>query len=146
MLRIPQAALDEIQAHMEATYPHECCGLIIGALEGAARVAATSRRCRNLNTERAQDRYELDPKDMLAAQQELDGGPWDIIGIYHSHPDHPSRPSQTDLNHAWPGWSYMIGSVATGSVENIQSWELNSSGERFDEESMEIQPVEREEN
>ena len=146
MLRILQSTLDEIQAHMEETYPHECCGLIIGAIEGEARVAATSRRCGNLNTERAADRYELDPKDMLKAQRELDGGPWDIIGIYHSHPDHPSQPSQTDLNHAWQGWSYMIGSVGKGTVEKVQSWELNDSGDRFDEETMEIQPMEREEN
>ena len=82
---------------------------------------------------------------MLAAQQELDGGPWDIIGIYHSHPDHPSRPSQTDLNHAWPGWSYMIGSVDKGMLAKVQSWELNGAGDRFEEETMEIQPVEREE-
>jgi proteasome lid subunit RPN8/RPN11 len=147
MLQISKTAMDEIQGHMEETYPHECCGLIVGAIEGEARVGVTSRRCRNLNTERAADRYELDPKDMLAAQQELEGGPWDIIGIYHSHPDHPSEPSQTDLNHAWPGWSYMIGSVANGSLAKVQSWELNDSGDRFEEESMAIQAVEsREEN
>lgn len=138
MLRIPKRVLDEIQAHMEDTYPHECCGLIIGAVEAGARVAADSRRCGNLNTERAQDRYELDPKDMLAVQRELQGGPWDIIGIYHSHPDHPSRPSRTDLDHAWPGWSYMIGSVAKGTLARVESWELNDAGDRFEEESMDV--------
>ena len=137
--------LDEIHGHMEETYPHECCGLIVGAVEGGARVAVAARRCRNLNTERAEDRYELDPKDMLAAQHELDGGPWDIVGIYHSHPDHPSRPSQTDLNHAWPGWSYMIGSVERGTVAKVQSWALNDAGDRFDEESMEVEPMGAEE-
>ncbi len=138
--------LDEIHGHMEETYPHECCGLIIGAVEGDARGAVAARRCGNLNTERAEDRYELDPKDMLAAQHELDGGPWDIVGIYHSHPDHPSRPSQTDLNHAWPGWSYMIGSVEKGTVSKVQSWELNDAGDRFDEESIEVQPMGPEES
>ncbi len=94
MLRIPKDVMSAIHEHMEETYPHECCGLIIGALSGQARVAATSRRCGNLNKERAVDRYELDPKDMLAAQKEFQDGPLDIIGIYHSHPDHPSRPSR----------------------------------------------------
>jgi len=139
MLRINQSVLEEIQAHMRETYPHECCGLIIGGVEGEARVAATSRRCGNLNTERAADRYELDPKDMLAAQRELDGGPWDIIGIYHSHPDHPSRPSQTDLNHAWPGWSYMIGSVDKGVIASVQSWELDPAGAKFEEETLDVE-------
>jgi len=138
VLRIPKNVLDEIQAHMEETYPHECCGLIIGSVESDGRVAATSRRCGNLNTERAADRYELDPKDMLAAQQELEGGPLDIIGIYHSHPDHPSRPSQTDLNHAWPGWSYIIGSVEKGSVASVQSWALTEAADRFEEEVMDV--------
>jgi proteasome lid subunit RPN8/RPN11 len=124
---------------MEETYPHECCGLLIGTLDGGARVATASRRCRNLNIERAADRYELDPRDMLAAERELAGVPWDIIGIYHSHPDHRSRPSQTDLNHAWPGWSYLIGAVEKGSMVRVQSWELDSDGGKFDEEVLEIQ-------
>ena len=131
MLEIPRSVLDEIQKHMEEIYPHECCGLIVGTFSGSGRVATTSRRCGNLNTERAKDRYELDPKDIR-------DGPWDIIGVYHSHPDHPSRPSQTDLNHAWPGWSYMIGSVQKGTVASVQSWELNERENRFDEESLKI--------
>ncbi len=138
MLEIPRSVLDEIQQHMEETYPHECCGLIVGTFSPSSRVATSSRRCGNLNTERANDRYELDPKDMLAADKELQGSPWEIIGIYHSHPDHPSRPSQTDLNHAWPGWSYMIGSVQKGTVASVRSWELNEQENRFDEEPLTI--------
>ena len=143
MLRIPKAVLNEIHAHMEETYPHECCGLIVGRGDSQVRVAETSRRCGNLNTERAVDRYELDPKDMLAVQHEFDGGPFDIIGIYHSHPDHPSQPSQFDTDHAWPGWSYMIASVNKGTVGSVQSWALNESEHRFDEERMEIEEEEK---
>ncbi len=139
MLRIPKDVMNAIQGHMEETYPHECCGLIIGTIEGQARVAATSWRCGNLNKERAVDRYELDPKDMLAAQKEFQDGLLDIIGIYHSHPDHPSRPSEFDTDHAWVGWSYMIGSVEKGKVGPVQSWELNESEHRFDEERIEIE-------
>jgi proteasome lid subunit RPN8/RPN11 len=139
MLQISKDVLRRIYAHMEETYPHECCGLIIGTMKGKLRVAETSRRCGNLNTERAVDRYELDPQDMLAVQKEFQDGPLDIIGIYHSHPDHPSRPSQFDTDHAWPGWSYMIASVVHGKVTGAQSWELNESERRFDEEPMEIE-------
>ena len=139
MLRIPQGVLHEIHRHMEETYPRECCGLIIGTLDGQERTAAAARRCGNLNTARAVDRYELDPKDMLTVQKEFEDGPLDIIGIYHSHPDHPSRPSQFDTDHAWPGWSYMIGSVAHGKVASVQSWELNETERRFDEEPMEVE-------
>jgi len=139
MLRISRKALEEIQAHMEETYPHECCGLIIGPSETHGRTGARSWRCGNLNTERAVDRYELDPQDMLKAQQSLSEGDEDIVGVYHSHPDHPSRPSEFDRDHAWPGWSYMIGSVMNGKMSSLQSWELDDSAGRFDEEPIEVQ-------
>jgi len=139
MLRIRKKALDEIHAHMEETYPHECCGLIIGVADSGVRTGVAARRCGNLNTERAADRYELDPRDMLRAEQELQGSGNDIVGIYHSHPDHPSRPSRFDADHAWPGWSYMIGSVMQGRVVSVQSWELDDSEARFDEEPIELE-------
>lgn len=137
MLRISRNLIDEIEAHMEEAYPYECCGLIIGTT-GETKRAEASRRCGNLITERAADRYELDPKDMLKVQRELDGGPWDIIGAYHSHPDHPSRPSGFDTDHAWKGYSYIIGSVEEGKIGNLQSWELDETGEAFDEEEIEV--------
>ena len=75
---------------------------------------------------------------MLKVQRELDGGPWDIIGVYHSHPDHPSRPSGFDTDHAWPGYSYIIGSVEKGKMGSLESWELDQSGSAFEEEELEI--------
>lgn len=139
MLRISRSVLEDIQGHMQETYPHECCGLIIGASANGVRQALDSRRCRNLNEERAADRYELDPSDMLRAEQELAGTGRDIVGVYHSHPDHPSRPSEFDRDHAWPGWSYMIGSVMNGQVRSVRSWELDDSAGRFDEEPLEVE-------
>jgi proteasome lid subunit RPN8/RPN11 len=139
MLRIGRQVLEEIEAHMEETYPNECCGLIIGAASGGVRTGVRSWRCGNLNTERAVDRYQLDPMDMLRAQQALEGSDEDIVGIYHSHPDHPSRPSEFDRDHAWSGWSYMIGSVMSGKVESVQSWELDEAAHRFNEEPVEVE-------
>lgn len=139
MLRIGKRALEEIEAHMEETYPNECCGLIIGSVSGGDRRAVRSWRCGNLNTERAVDRYELDPRDMLRAERDLEGSDEDIIGIYHSHPDHPSRPSGFDRDHAWGGWSYVIGSVMGGRVASLQSWVLDEGAKRFDEEPVEVE-------
>ena len=135
--------LREVYDHMESSYPNECCGLLIGTSDGQTRVAHTFRKCRNLNTERAHDRYEMDPLCMLQAQREFESGPWDIVGIYHSHPDHPSRPSQTDTDRAWPNWSYIIVSVQKGTVASAQSWVLNDVEKKFYEEPLVVDEGDR---
>jgi len=96
------------------------------------------RTCKNLNKERAQDRYDMDPRDQLRIQQEFASSPWEMIGIYHSHPDHPSRPSQTDTDAAHLGYSYVIISVQNGTVASAQSWVLNEtdSEKKFYEEPL----------
>src|SRR5438093_11518818 len=104
---------------MESHYPHDCWGLLVGTLEGETKVVHTFRKCRNLNVERAHDRYDMDPLCMLKTQREFENSPWDIIGIYHSHPDHPSGASQTDKDRARDaqafGYSYVIVSVQKGT-------------------------------
>lgn len=139
MLRIPETVLREIYDHTESSYPNECCGLMIGTMQGDLREVHTFRKCRNLNTERAHDRYEMDPLDMLKTTREFENSPWDIIGIYHSHPDHPSRPSQTDTDRAWPNYSYVIISVRKGTVASANSWLLNESERKFYEEPLVIE-------
>ena len=135
MIKIPSSTLREIYDHMEASYPHECCGLLVGRVfSDGHRVVHTFRKCKNLNTERAHDRYEMDPKCWLSTEREFDNSPWAIIGIYHSHPDHPSRASQTDTDAAWPNYSYMITSVQKGTVATTQSWVLNETEKRMYEE------------
>jgi proteasome lid subunit RPN8/RPN11 len=114
MLNIPENVLREIYDHTEASYPNECCGLMVGVMAGNTRTVHTSRKCKNLNTD----------------------SEWDIIGIYHSHPDHPSRPSQTDTDRAWPNYSYVIISVREGKVASANSWVLNESERKFYEEPL----------
>jgi proteasome lid subunit RPN8/RPN11 len=132
---------------MEAAYPHECCGLLIGTASPGERVVHAFRKCRNLNTERAHDRYDMDPKCWLDAEREFEGGPWGIIGIYHSHPDHPSRASQTDTDAALGAgmldYSYVIGSVQKGTVASTQSWVLNETERRFYEEPVVVEGGDR---
>jgi len=135
MITIPASLLRQIYDHTEASYPYECCGLMIGAM-GENRKVHAFRTCKNLNTERAHDRYEMNPLDMLRVEREFENSPWDIIGIYHSHPDHPSRPSPTDTERAWPDYSYVIISVQQGTVAGAQSWVLNEGERKFYEEPL----------
>src|SRR6266550_5548688 len=135
MITIPSALLRQIYDHTERSYPYECCGVMIGNM-GEDKTVHAFRICKNLNKERAHDRYNMDPLDMLKAEREFEGTPWDIIGIYHSHPDHPSRPSQTDTDAAFEGYSYVIVSVQKGTVASANSWVLNEARRRFDEEPL----------
>ena len=139
MIKIQPALLRQIYDHMEESYPHECCGVLVGTTDkDKTHTVHAFRRCRNLNKERAQDRYDMDPLDFLRAEREFENGPWAIIGIYHSHPDHPSRASQTDTDRAVEimafDWSYVIVSVQQGKVASAQSWKLNETEKKFDEE------------
>jgi len=147
LIKIPSSILREVYDHMEASYPHECCGLLVGTASGAERLVHAFRKCKNLNTERAHDRYQLDPMCWGKTEREFENGPWQIIGIYHSHPDHPSRASQTDTNDALGagmfGFSYVIVSVQKGTVASAQSWVLNEPEKCFDEEPLVVDEGDR---
>src|SRR6185295_4997614 len=108
-----------------------CCGLMIGSFSGEERLVHASRRCNNLNSERPRVQYKLDPRCFLRVTNEFSGGPLEIVGIYHSHPDHPSQASKTDTEAAHPGYSYVIVSVQNGTVATAQSWDLNESEKKF---------------
>jgi len=141
MIKIPANVLREIYDTAEASYPYECCGVLIGTTdEKKDHTVHTFRRCKNNNKERAADRYDMDPLDFMRAEREFEKSPWEIIGIYHSHPDHPSRASQTDTDRAVEimayGWSYVIVSVQNGKVASAQSWVLNETEKRFYEEPL----------
>jgi len=137
MIKIPASLLRQIYDHTEESYPNECCGLMIGTTDNEKNHTVHAfRKCRNLNKERARDRYDMDPMDQLRVAREFQDSPWDIIGIYHSHPDHPSRASQTDTDRGWPDYSYVIISVQKGTVAGAQSWVLNESEKKFYEEPL----------
>ena len=141
MIKIANSLLRQIYDHTEEAYPYECCGLLIGTTDQEKNHKVHAfRRCKNLNKERAHDRYDMDPLDMLRAEREFENSPWDIIGVYHSHPDHPSRASQTDTDRAVEimafAWSYVIVSVQKGKVAGAQSWMLNEAEKKFYEEPL----------
>lgn len=134
MLTITPELRAHIEAHALETYPHECCGVIVGRVNGDGREGVEAHRTGNLNTERAHDRFDLDPKDFNRIDREAREKGLDIVGIYHSHPDHPARPSETDLAAAWPGYSYIIVAVNEGEPGDFHSFEL--TGDSFEQEEI----------
>jgi len=130
MLKIGKTEFEEIRRHGEETYPHECCGVLLGRADGDERVVTSTARAGNTRTDSAHNRYNIDPKDLIRIQREGRGRGEDIIGFYHSHPDHPARWSPTDLAEAhWFGCSYVITSVEKGRAAVTNSFELTGSDE-----------------
>ncbi len=134
MLRIRGFALQRIIAQAERDYPYETCGLLFGKAEGDLRTVFGAFETPNANPERKHDRYEIDPKDYLRAEKKAKEFGLEIVGVYHSHPDHPDRPSQYDEERAFEGWSYIILSVSKGRVVSYRSWELVNG--KFKEEEI----------
>lgn len=127
------------QRHAGSTYPEECCGFLLGSDlgdEGGARVARVLA-VDNQRQDSRHNRYVIHPETVLAAQKEARGSGFDIVGYYHSHPDHPAVPSEFDREHAWPGMSYLIVSVRKGDIAETRSWRLADDRSRFDEETLE---------
>lgn len=134
LLRLPEDLRETISAQARLGYPHETCGLLLGRRGGAEHVVVEARQARNLNRERSGDRYELDPEDFLAADRDARAAGLDVVGVWHSHPDHPARPSETDRAAAWPEWSYVIVAVGRAGVEDLRCWRMN--GGDFEEETI----------
>ncbi len=131
MLKISSAHYAALRHHVEETYPHECCGVLLGQIDdNGARVVTSIARAGNTRTDSPQNRYHIDPKELIRIQREGRARGEDIIGFYHSHPDHPAQWSQTDLAEAhWFGCSYVITSVAKGKADQTNSFELIGSDE-----------------
>ncbi|MHA2364026.1 MAG: Mov34/MPN/PAD-1 family protein [Candidatus Hodarchaeales archaeon] len=138
-LEIPQKELDKIRKHGKEKYPHECCGILIGYSSSESPIQVIeARKVRNINEGNPNRRYEINPLDLLKLEDETDEKGLQIVGIYHSHPNHPAQPSQYDLERAWPNFSYLILSVLNGLSDKITSWRLNKSRDEFLEEEIQI--------
>ena len=130
MLKIGKTEFDEIRRHGGDTYPHECCGVLLGKMDGDKRVVTSIARCGNTRDDSPHNRYNIDPRELVRIQREGRERGDDIVGFYHSHPDHPARWSPTDLAEAhWFGCSYVITSVEMGKAAVTNSFELTGSDE-----------------
>ncbi|MCI0404309.1 MAG: M67 family metallopeptidase [Acidobacteria bacterium] len=142
MLRITQFDLDSLRRHGEETYPHECCGILLGRIEGETRTVESVLRAGNTRTDSPHNRYHIDPKELVAAQRRAREQGLDIVGFYHSHPDHSARWSATDLAEAhWYGCSYVITSVEKGRATVTNAFVLLGADEedkRFADEVIEV--------
>jgi proteasome lid subunit RPN8/RPN11 len=147
MIQLSHSAYVSLREHGEETYPHECCGVLLGHFEdnGAKSVSKTvSRiaRCGNTREDSPHNRYSIDPRDLIRIQREGRERGEDIVGFYHSHPDHPAQWSSTDLAEAhWFGCSYVITSVEKGKAVLTNSFELTGSDEadkKFVDEKSEV--------
>ncbi|MGC2111287.1 MAG: M67 family metallopeptidase [Candidatus Korobacteraceae bacterium] len=130
MLRLQASQYEEIRRHGEEAYPDECCGILLGVCDGDERSVRVVIRCENACTESPQNRYHIDPREVIRAQRYARDEGLEIIGFYHSHPDHPARWSQTDFDEAhWIGCSYAITRVAAGKASETNSFALTGTRE-----------------
>ncbi|MCK5439315.1 MAG: M67 family metallopeptidase [Gemmatimonadetes bacterium] len=132
--------MDDISEHSMATYPEECCGILVGRDEGGDHIITESHRAKNVAEERRHERYLIDERKLIDVMKSTRGSGVDVVGFYHSHPDYPSRPSGFDTETAaWPGYSYLIASVEEDGVASARSWIMPDDGGEFIEEPMKIE-------
>ncbi len=134
-ITIPRPEIKKIIFHAEETFPEECVGVIIGNAKNDAQVVDT-RKMKNINTGSKNTRYNIDPLELLKLEDELDESGLILMGIYHSHPNHPARPSKYDLDHAWPNLSYIVLSIKEGKFDELTSWRLDRKNEKFRKEEL----------
>ena len=137
-IALGETLLDGIRRHGESDYPHECCGLLIGSFDASGhKVADEIFPISNAREEAARpNRFLIAPEDLMRGEKYARMSRRDVVGFYHSHPDHPAVPSSFDLEHAWPVYSYIIVSVRDGRAEDLFSYELRSDRSRFDAEDL----------
>jgi proteasome lid subunit RPN8/RPN11 len=142
---------EKIRAHGAETYPHECCGALLG--RDSAEVAESDSKndvsspareilalfpLVNRREDSPRNRFSVTSDDVLAAEKDARDHRLEVVGWYHSHPDHPARPSQYDREHAWPWYSYIIVSVESGVPQEMTSWRLCDDRQGFSPEDIEI--------
>lgn len=128
-LDLPVELLAAIARHGERAYPEECCGFLIGEIDGDVKRVRELLPVANTREDSArQRRYLIPPEAVLAAERRADQAGLDVLGVYHSHPDHPATPSEFDREHALPWWSYVIVAVRHGVAREAQVWRLTETG------------------
>jgi proteasome lid subunit RPN8/RPN11 len=151
-LKMNQDLAERIRRHGVETFPHECCGALLGRDSVAGEVAGSleSKRSESLREvldlfplinrrdDSPRNRFAVTADDVRDAEKAARQRGLEIIGWYHSHPDHPARPSQFDREHAWPWYSYVIVSVMSGTPAEMTSWRLNDDRQDYSPENIEI--------
>jgi proteasome lid subunit RPN8/RPN11 len=134
-ITLDPAALTTIREHGASTYPDECCGALIGSSAGGVTRVAEARPLANVTAEGPRRRFMVSAADYRDAERHASAAGAELVGFYHSHPDHPAEPSQYDLDHAWPNFSYVIVAVGGGTPRALRSWRLRADRSGFEEET-----------
>ena len=133
-LLLDPLSVEDIRCHGREAYPHECCGALLGHGELVTKVLALP----NTTDEGPRRRFLISPADYQAAEAQASSRGEQLVGFYHSHPDHPDKPSEFDREHAWPGFSYIIIAVHAGRAVSFKSWQLSQDRSHFNEEYVTI--------
>jgi len=131
---------DEIRRHAEATYPEEAAGLLLGTVEDGdrRRITQVITLANRWEPGARHHRYRLEPRDLIAAEDRAEQEGLMILGIFHSHPDHPAQPSAFDLDQALPFYTYLIVRVDSGAAVENRAWRLAEDRSRFDQETLDL--------
>jgi proteasome lid subunit RPN8/RPN11 len=136
-LKIREELLLQIHAHGVETYPHECCGALLGSDAEGSREVLDLLPLANRRDDSPRNRFEVTSDDVRLAEETAHEKKLELIGWYHSHPDAPARPSEYDREHAWPWYSYIIVSVQKREPKDITSWRLRDDRAAYDPEAIE---------
>ncbi len=138
MIRLKSADIEELKQIAQKTYPHECCGVMVGSIENGVKTVTELIPAENQRTDSPANRYLITPDLLNELEKKLKGTDRAIVGFFHSHPDVPAQPSNYDQDHAWPWYSYVIVSVNKGQAGEIHNWKLRDDRSAFDAEKMEL--------
>ncbi|HET9478229.1 MAG TPA: M67 family metallopeptidase [Pyrinomonadaceae bacterium] len=140
MIRIGEKQLTEIREHGIRDYPYECCGLLLGRYGPDAKVVSETYPISNAREESAKrNRFLITPEELMNGERYARAHGLEVVGFYHSHPDSPAVPSQYDLEHAWPTYSYIIVSTGADRATDLFSWEQEPDRARFNQEEIQCQ-------
>lgn len=139
-LALPAISAGRMHEHLCRAYPEEGCGVLLGRERDGVREVERIVELENRREDSRHNRYVIPPEQFLRAEKEARAAGLDVVGFYHSHPDHPARPSAFDLEHAWPWYSYVIVSVEGGRVADMRSWRLRDDRSAFEPEPVAAVP------
>jgi proteasome lid subunit RPN8/RPN11 len=140
MITIAEQQLTEIREHGVRDYPYECCGLLLGRFDENVKTVRETYAISNAREESAKrTRFLITPAELMRGERYAREHDLEVVGFYHSHPDSPAVPSQYDLEHAWPTYSYIIVSTSAERANDLFSWEQEPDRSRFNQEEIQCQ-------
>jgi len=135
-MKIPGALLEKINSHARQAYPEECCGILLGRIQDSQKVVMDVVEFENAQQDNKERRYLITAEEYVHAEKVAQARGLEVLGFYHSHPDHPARPSQYDQENAWTWFSYLITRVEKGEPAESTCWVLREDRSAFDEEKL----------